>query len=118
MSNFDQMPRASTDSLLRCPERDTLGVPPPKGTVAPLASPRPMGLRSGPLVTGHRISRSPPMSVPAKVFEDRETPGKRRVEWFDDDGRCEREIFDGATTRGGRRYGTRCGRTDISEKCS
>src|ERR1051326_4095475 len=23
MSNFDQMPRASNDSLLRCPERDT-----------------------------------------------------------------------------------------------
>lgn len=23
------------------------------------------------------------MSVPAKVFEDRETPGQWRVEWFD-----------------------------------
>ena len=34
MSNFDQMPRASNDSPLRYPERDTLGVP-PKGTVAP-----------------------------------------------------------------------------------
>jgi hypothetical protein len=51
MSNFDQMPRASNDSLLRCPERDTLGVPPPKGTIAPHGLPRPMGLRSGPLVT-------------------------------------------------------------------
>jgi len=35
------------------------------------------------------------MAMAAKVFEDRETPGKWRVEWFDDDGRCEREIFDG-----------------------
>jgi len=35
MSNFDQMPRASNGSLFRCPERDTLGVPHPKGTVAP-----------------------------------------------------------------------------------
>jgi hypothetical protein len=33
------------------------------------------------------------MSVPAKVFEDRATPGQWRVEWFDDDGRCELEIF-------------------------
>ena len=64
-----------------------------------MASPRPMGLRSGPLVTGHWISRSPPMSVPAKVFEDRETPGKWRVEWFDGDGRCEREVFDGHDAR-------------------
>jgi len=39
------------------------------------------------------------MSLPAKVFEDRETPGKWRVEWFDDDGRCEREIFDGHDAR-------------------
>jgi hypothetical protein len=31
------------------------------------------------------------MSEPAKVFEDRESPGQWRVEWFDDDGRCELE---------------------------
>jgi hypothetical protein len=46
MSNFDQMPRASNESPLRYPERDTLGVP-PKGTVAPHGLPGPMGLRSG-----------------------------------------------------------------------
>ena len=39
------------------------------------------------------------MSVPAKVFEDRETPGQWRVEWFDDDGRCELEIFTGHDAR-------------------
>ena len=47
MSNFDQMPRASNDSLLRYPERDTLGVPPPREPSPRMASPRPMGLRSG-----------------------------------------------------------------------
>ena len=36
------------------------------------------------------------MSEPAKVFEDR---GQRRVEWFDDDGRCELEIFTGPEAR-------------------
>ena len=36
---------------------------------------------------------------PAKVFEDREKPGQWRVEWFDDDGRCEVEIFSGPTAR-------------------
>ena len=35
------------------------------------------------------------MTKPATVFEDRETPGQWRVEWFDDDGRCELEIFTG-----------------------
>ena len=39
------------------------------------------------------------MSEPAKVFEDRVTPGQWRVEWFDDDGRCELEIFTGPTAR-------------------
>jgi hypothetical protein len=39
------------------------------------------------------------MSEPAKAFEDRETPGQWRVEWFDDDGRCELEIFTGPTAR-------------------
>jgi hypothetical protein len=39
------------------------------------------------------------MSEPAKVFEDRETPGQWRVEWFDDDGRCELEIFKGPIAR-------------------
>ena len=39
------------------------------------------------------------MSEPAKVFEDRETPGQWRVEWFDDDGGCEVELFVGPTAR-------------------
>ncbi len=39
------------------------------------------------------------MSEPAKVFEDRVKPGQWRVEWFDDDGRCELEIFTGPTAR-------------------
>ena len=39
------------------------------------------------------------MTKPAKVFEDRETPGQWRVEWFDDDGRCELEIFNGPHAR-------------------
>ena len=34
------------------------------------------------------------MTEPAMVFEDRD--GQWRVEWFDDDGRCEQvEIFNG-----------------------
>ena len=39
------------------------------------------------------------MNAPAKVFEDRETPGQWRVEWFDDDGRTELEIFAGHDAR-------------------
>ena len=39
------------------------------------------------------------MSEPAKVFADRETPGQWRVEWFDDDGRTELEIFSGPGAR-------------------
>ena len=39
------------------------------------------------------------MSEPAQVFEDRMTPGQWRVEWFDDDGRCEIEIFTGPEAR-------------------
>ena len=39
------------------------------------------------------------MSEPAKVFEDRETPGQWRVECVGDDGRCELEIFTGPTAR-------------------
>jgi len=39
------------------------------------------------------------MSEPAKVFEDRVKPGRWRVEWFDDDGRSEVEIFTGPTAR-------------------
>jgi hypothetical protein len=38
------------------------------------------------------------MSRPAKVSEDRAKPGQWRVE-FDDDGRCELEIFDGHDAR-------------------
>jgi hypothetical protein len=33
------------------------------------------------------------MTKPATVFEHRD--GQWRVEWFDDDGRCELEIFNG-----------------------
>ena len=36
------------------------------------------------------------MSEPAKVFDYR---GEWRVEWFDDDGRCELEIFTGHDAR-------------------
>jgi len=43
--------------------------------------------------------------VPAKVFEDRETTGQWRVEWFDDDGRTELEIF---TRHDARRQALRC----------
>jgi hypothetical protein len=39
------------------------------------------------------------MAVPAKVFEDRATPDQWRVEWFDDDGRCELEVFTGQDAR-------------------
>jgi hypothetical protein len=39
------------------------------------------------------------MSEPAKVFEDREIAGQWRVEWVDDDGGCEVEIFTGRTAR-------------------
>ena len=39
------------------------------------------------------------MSEPAKVFEDRETPGQWRVEWVGDDARCELQIFTGPTAR-------------------
>jgi hypothetical protein len=35
------------------------------------------------------------MPETAKVFEDREHAGNWRVEWFDDDGGCEVEIFTG-----------------------
>jgi len=40
-----------------------------------------------------------PGAEPAKVFEDRVTPGQWRVEWFDDDGRCELEMFTGPDAR-------------------
>ena len=39
------------------------------------------------------------MTEPAKVFEDRKTPGQWCVEWFDDDGVCELEIFTGPNAR-------------------
>src|ERR1051326_2047627 len=42
---------------------------------------------------------SQPGAEPANVFEDRQTPGQWRVEWFDDDGRCELEIFTGRDAR-------------------
>jgi len=40
-----------------------------------------------------------PGAEPANVFEDRATPGQWRVEWFDDDGRCELDIFSGEDAR-------------------
>jgi hypothetical protein len=46
----------------------------------------------------HRPKISPG-TEPAKVFEDRAIPGEWRVEWFDDDGRCELEIFSGPDAR-------------------
>ena len=42
---------------------------------------------------------SQPGAEPANVFEDRDTAGQWRVEWFDDDGRCELEIFTGPDAR-------------------
>ena len=44
-----------------------------------------------------RISRTG--LEPARVFEDRRNPGQWRVEWYDDDGHCELEIFTGADAR-------------------
>ena len=40
-----------------------------------------------------------PGAEPANVFEDRAVTGQWRVEWFDDDGRCELEIFSGPDAR-------------------
>jgi hypothetical protein len=40
-----------------------------------------------------------PGAEPANVFEDRAVTGQWRIEWFDDDGRCELEIFSGHTAR-------------------
>jgi len=42
---------------------------------------------------------SQPGAEPANVFEDRLTPCQWRVEWFDDHGRCELEIFTGQGAR-------------------
>jgi hypothetical protein len=87
MSNFDQMPPASNDSLLRCPERDTFG-PLPRDHPR-MASPRPMGLRSGPLVTERRISRSlrwlcqPKFSRIAKPPVNGASSGSMILEIFD-----------------------------------
>jgi hypothetical protein len=39
------------------------------------------------------------MPETAKVFEDRGHAGNWRVEWFDDDGGCEVEIFAGPNAR-------------------
>jgi hypothetical protein len=39
------------------------------------------------------------MSGPAKIFEDRVTPGQWRVEWFGDDGRHEVKLFTGRNAR-------------------
>jgi hypothetical protein len=42
---------------------------------------------------------SQPGAEPANVFENRATPDEWRVEWFDEDGRCELEIFTGHDAR-------------------
>ena len=42
---------------------------------------------------------SQPGAEPANVFEDHQTPGQWRVEWFDEDSRCELEIFTGQGAR-------------------
>ena len=60
---------------------------------------------------------SQPGAEPANVFENRQTPGQWRVEWFDDDGRCELEIFTGQDARR-RRCGMPCASTATSGKCS
>jgi hypothetical protein len=39
------------------------------------------------------------MSEPAQIFEDRVHPREWRVEWFDEDGRCEVAIFAGPNAR-------------------
>ncbi len=39
------------------------------------------------------------MSELAQIFEDRVNPREWRVEWFDDDGRCEVAIFAGPNAR-------------------
>jgi hypothetical protein len=39
------------------------------------------------------------MPETAKVFEDRKHRGEWRVEWFDNDGGCELEIFTGRDAR-------------------
>jgi hypothetical protein len=41
------------------------------------------------------------MTEPAKVFEDRATPGQWRVEWVDDEGGCEVSVFTGSDARRG-----------------
>ena len=55
-----------------------------------LAAPRPLYLR----ISVRRVG-----AEPANVFEDRAVTGQWRVEWFDDDGRCELEIFTGHDAR-------------------
>ena len=46
-----------------------------------------------------KTSQLQPGAEPAKVFEDREISGQWRVEWLDDDGRTELEIFTGHDAR-------------------
>jgi len=51
------------------------------------------------LAANARARSVQPGAEPANVFEDRATPGQWRVEWFDDDGRCELDIFSGEDAR-------------------
>lgn len=54
------------------------------------------------------------MSEPAKVFEDRAIPGEWRVEWLDDDGRAELEIFTGPGARGVRSFQGSTARAELA----
>jgi hypothetical protein len=54
-----------------------------------------------------------PISEPAKVFEDRETPDQWRIEWFDVNWRSSP-----AQPPAARRCDTPCGNTGLFEKCS
>jgi hypothetical protein len=47
----------------------------------------------------NQLARVPELSEPAKVFEDRITPGDWRVEWFNNDGGCEVAILSGPNAR-------------------
>jgi hypothetical protein len=51
-------------------------------------------------LAGHRSGRRRSrFQSQRKSFEDRETPGQYRVEWFGNDGRCELQTFTGPTAR-------------------
>src|ERR1041385_6030707 len=71
--------------------------PPHRGGAAGPRAWRRLGNSSGARTMMTKTTQ--PGAEPANVFEDRATPGQWRVEWFDDDGRCELEIFTGHDAR-------------------